>query len=124
MLKKEILLVILSFIVSYLLILVFDIGCPLNKIFGIDCAGCGVTRMCLAILKFDFYQAFRFNPFVFILISVFLLYLLYVLICILLKKRYFKIGFKTFIVIIILFIGFGILRNINGFEFLRPTIIK
>lgn len=122
--KKEILLVILSFIVSYLLILVFDIGCPLNKIFGIDCAGCGVTRMCLAILRFDFYQAFRFNPFVFVLMIVFVLYLLYVIICIIFKKKYLKIGFKTFLVIIILFIGFGILRNINGFEFLRPTIVK
>ena len=122
--KKEILLVLLSFIVSYLLILLFDIGCPLNKIFGIDCAGCGVTRMCLAILRFDFYQAFRFNPFVFILILIFIIYVLYMFVCMILKKNYFKIGFKTIMIIIVLFIGFGILRNINGFEFLRPTIIK
>lgn len=122
--KKEILLVLLSFIVSYLLILLFDIGCPLNKIFGIDCAGCGVTRMCLAILRFDFYQAFRFNPFVFILILIFIIYVLYMFVCMILKKKYFKIGFKTIMIIIVLFIGFGILRNINGFEFLRPTIIK
>jgi hypothetical protein len=80
--------------------------------------------MCLAILRFDFYQAFRFNPFVFILVLIFIIYVLYMFVCMILKKNYFKIGFKTIMIIIVLFIGFGILRNINGFEFLRPTIIK
>ncbi len=122
--NKETLLVIISFILSYLLFIVIDIGCPLKVLFDIDCAGCGVTRMILSILKLDFYQAFRFNPFMFITIIFMIIYLVYVFICMILKREYFKIGLKTIIVIIILFIGFGVLRNINGFEYLRPTIVS
>ena len=124
MLKKEHLVVFLSLIFSYFLFIIFDIGCLLNKIFGIECAGCGVTRMFLSILKFDFYQAFRFNPFVFVFLIVSLLYFIYVLVCKLIKKRYFRIGIKTLIVVLVLFVCFGIIRNINGFEFLKPTIVN
>ncbi len=122
--NKELLIVIISFIISYLLFIIVDIGCPLNTLFGIDCAGCGVTRMLLSILKLDFYQAFRFNPFMFITIIFMILYLVYVFICMILKRAYFKIGLKTIITIVVLFIGFGVLRNINGFEYLRPTIVR
>lgn len=122
--KSELLILVVSIIASYLLIYLLDIGCPINKIFGIECAGCGLTRMFLAIFKFNFYQAFRFNPCMFILLAFFVLYFIYVIICKLLRKKYFKLGFKTAIVIVVLVIGFGILRNINGFEFLKPTIVK
>ena len=39
--------------------------CIIKNLFGIDCAGCGATRMFGALLKLDFYQAFRYNPFMF-----------------------------------------------------------
>lgn len=122
--KKEVFILVISIVISYLCIFLFDIGCPINKLFGIECAGCGLTRMFLAIFKFDFYQAFRFNPCMFILLVMFVIYVFYVLICKLLHKNYFKIGFKTSLVLIILVIGFGIIRNINGFEFLKPTIVR
>lgn len=122
--KSELLILVVSIVASYLLIFFLDIGCPINKIFGIECAGCGLTRMFLSIFKFNFYQAFRFNPCMFILLVFFILYFVYVIVCKLLHKKYFKLGFKTAIVIVVLIIGFGILRNINGFEFLKPTIVK
>ena len=122
--KSELLILVVSIVASYLLIFFLDIGCPINKIFGIECAGCGLTRMFLSIFKFNFYQAFRFNPCMFILLVFFILYFIYVIVCKLLHKKYFKIGLKTAIVIVVLIIGFGILRNINGFEFLKPTIVK
>ena len=118
------LLLLISFFINLWVVVSFKIECPWYKYFEIDCAGCGATRMLFSILKLDFYQAFRFNPFIFICLLLLLVYLVYVLICKLLKKRYFKLGFKTAIVFIICMIIFMILRNINGFEFLKPTIVS
>ena len=64
----------------------------------------------------------------FILFAAVVLYGIYLLICKLLKKKPIKIGKKGWIIIstiiVILLIIFTILRNINGFEFLKPTIIN
>lgn len=48
----------------------YNIGIPclINKIFGVYCSGCGLTRACVAMLNLDFYQAFRYNAFSVILI--------------------------------------------------------
>ena len=40
--------------------------CPIKKFLGLYCPGCGVTRMLYSILKGQFYQAFRYNPLIFI----------------------------------------------------------
>ena len=44
--------------------------CVFKNLFDIECAGCGGTRMFLSILKLDFYQAFRYNPYVFSLLVI------------------------------------------------------
>ena len=72
----------------------------------------------------DFYQAFRFNPFVFTLLVLAIIYLLYVVVCIVFKKNYIKIGAKTMIILVVFLLLFMIFRNINGFEFLKPTIVR
>ena len=48
----------------------YNIGfpCAVNKMFGIYCSGCGLTRAGVAMLQLDFYQAFRYNAFSLILI--------------------------------------------------------
>ena len=50
----------LLYIVLYLL----GIGCPIKFCTGISCAGCGMTRAWLSILKLDFGEAFHFHPLV------------------------------------------------------------
>ena len=45
----------------------FYIPCFFHKITGFYCPGCGITRMLLSLLHLDFYQAFRWNPFLFLL---------------------------------------------------------
>ncbi len=95
--------------------------CIIKNLFGIDCAGCGTTRMFKSILMLDFYQAFRYNPFMFILICVSLLYLVYVIIMKLLKKKIWFPNVKWLYAFLVLIILFMILRNIPGFEFLLPT---
>lgn len=47
------------------------IPCIFHTITGFYCPGCGVTRMCLALLRLDFKAAFYYNPAVFILLPVF-----------------------------------------------------
>lgn len=36
--------------------------CVFNQITGLKCPGCGVSRMCLALLRLDFKRAFYWNP--------------------------------------------------------------
>lgn len=36
--------------------------CPLNKITGLHCPGCGATRCVGALVRGDFEQAFAYNP--------------------------------------------------------------
>ena len=99
--------------------------CIFHEITGLHCPGCGVTRMISSILRLDFYQAFRYNPLVFILSPFLLIYGIIKLYegmydKFILNKRFEKI-IVTFV--IILLVIFGILRNIEMFNFLAPTII-
>ena len=52
----------------------FYIPCFFHKITGLYCPGCGITRMVLSLLHLDFYQAFRWNPFLFLLTPLFIVY--------------------------------------------------
>ena len=36
--------------------------CLFRQVTGLKCPGCGVTSMCLALLRLDFAAAFRWNP--------------------------------------------------------------
>ena len=126
--KKKIIIAILLLIllIIYLLLgnyLHLYIDCPIKKITGLYCPGCGITRMFLSLLKLDFYQAFRYNPLLFITLPVFLFFIGN---AILTKKTplYNKVPDKIWIVVIVLFIGYGVLRNIPFFDFLAPTLIK
>lgn len=119
--RKEYLIIFLLLIGYYILHLVFDITifCPIFKLTGYFCPGCGITRMFEALFHLKIYQAFRFNPLVFILLIIFLFEKIYEII----KRK--KVIIKPYLTYILLFIVilFGILRNIPGFEFLQPTYL-
>ena len=116
--KKEF--IVLAIIVFYSL----SFGCLFHKITGLYCPGCGITRLLLAILKFDFYQAFRFNPLVFILLIVYLLYEVINLILKLLKRNKIKVNKYVLYFILIIIVAFGIMRNFPAFYYLKPTLIS
>ena len=40
----------------------FGIPCVFRLITGLQCPGCGVSRMCMALLRLDFRAAWRANP--------------------------------------------------------------
>ncbi|MBO5388970.1 MAG: DUF2752 domain-containing protein [Lachnospiraceae bacterium] len=117
-----------SFIAVLLLIIVYskltlDIGvvCPFKEIFNIECPGCGGTRMAISLLHLDFYQAFRYNPFI--------LSTLPILAYVYCKQAYLYIRYniliewldKFLVIYAILLLLFGIVRNIDMFSWLAPT---
>lgn len=100
------------------------IDCPIHYLFHIYCPGCGLTRMIISIFKLDLYQAFRYNPYIFILLVLFILYGIYVLIRYIFSKKKPHISIKVLIGIFISLIVYMILRNIPLFDFLAPTQIN
>ncbi|MBQ8892456.1 MAG: DUF2752 domain-containing protein [Bacilli bacterium] len=110
-------------LINIILVLIFEFPCPWKSNFNIDCAGCGATRMFKSLLNLEIYQAFRFNPFLFCLLIFALFYLIYIFICKVRKKAYYKIKDRDLLILLILVILFTILRNIPGLEFLKPTVV-
>lgn len=104
---------------------IFDVGvvCPLYELFGWNCPGCGGTRMAVSLLKFEFYQALRYNAYVFITLPI----LAYVF----LRQTYVYIRYNKLINWIDKFlvwyavglVSFGILRNTSIFRWLAPTTV-
>lgn len=121
---KNYILVFIAFIINVFIVLVFPFECPWKKNLGIDCAGCGATRMIRSIFKLDFYQAFRYNPLIFILLILFIIYLIYILICKIIKKNFYIFNEKWLGILLFILISFTILRNIGMFGFLKPTLIR
>jgi hypothetical protein len=126
MIKKIILLISLciAIIIAYNMKITLD--CPIYKITGLYCPGCGITRCIIALIHLDIYSAFRYNPLVFILLPFLITYLFYKIDIWLFEKKD-KIsqkltGYPIYSLIIILII-YGILRNISIFSWLAPTEI-
>ena len=123
--KKEIkkyLIIILILLIYFVIgkITGFYIPCPIHKITGLYCPGCGITRMFIYISKLDFYHAFRSNMLLFILFPFALLLFIDNLYSIVKNKRpyYQKINNKVWYILIIILVIYGILRNI--FPILAP----
>ena len=115
--------IIVVFIIIYLIvgkIAHFYIPCPIHELTNLYCPGCGVTRMLLAILRLDFYKAFRYNPLAFILLPVAIVLVIDNLYKSYKNKTpiYKKIDDKIWYILIFILIVYGILRNI--FPILAP----
>ena len=118
MMKKKINLSLL-FIVGVLFIqkTKFYFPCLFQKLTNFYCPGCGITRMILSILKFDFYQAFRYNP------LVFLLFITFFPLKLLLRNVSKKSKEYASYLLLFVVIFYGILRNVEFFSYLKPTIV-
>ena len=123
--KKNILIKIVICILGILAIQIYyecdvKIPCIFFELTGLYCPGCGITRAFFSLLKLDIYQAFRYNILVITLLPFLLLYFIYKYI---LEGRK-KIPNLIWIILLIITILFGILRNIPLFSFLKPTLIS
>lgn len=98
--------------------------CPILKYFHIYCPACGVTRMILSVLELDFYQAFRFNPLIFILLVILILFSIVQMFTFINKRKLIHINNKVYIGLVIVLIAYTIMRNMECFSFLLPTIVN
>lgn len=122
---RDIIVLIVIFLIYAVLIISFDIGipCVFYEITGLYCPGCGITRLCLSLFEGDIYQAFRYNPIIFIDLPI--LFILFVLNIFLKKNK----NIKKITDVIIIFLAtitiiFGVIRKIPIFSFLAPTQIR
>ena len=124
--KKKIAISIIAIIFLLLVVLkIIKVPCIFHEITGLYCPGCGITRMIISIIHFDFYQAFRYNPLIFILSPILIVISSIEIFCYLfdIENKYIKKYDKLLIILIVLLILFGILRNIPLFSYLKPTKI-
>ena len=108
--------IILGIGLAYLLFVLlsgFRIPCVFYELIGLKCPGCGITRMIVSIARFNFTDAFRYNPFLFITGPFILIYLA------ISEAKYVLYGnrkmgnWEIFILIeLTLAIAYGVLRNI------------
>ena len=122
--KMKLILILISFLIIYFILNeLLDVGIPclFYEITGYYCPGCGITRLLFSLLKLDFYQAFRYNPLIFILIIITGIYWLVKFIL----KKFINISIAipnyVYYILLVIVIIFGILRNIPMFDFLSPT---
>ena len=101
----------------------FYIPCLFHKLTNLYCPGCGITRCIVSLLKGNISEAFKYNQLVFILLpflTIYFIYKIYLYLTNSQDKIIKKIPNITWIILLIITILFGILRNIKYFTFLRP----
>lgn len=117
--KKRILNIIVLIILLIIILLyslkileIIKFKCIFKELFGIYCAGCGTTRMIKALLKLDIYNAFIYNPVMFIYFILFGIYFIYNAILYIKEARIKKPKFCIVIILIVILFVYMLLRNI------------
>lgn len=95
------------------------IPCPFHALTGLSCPGCGVSHMCLALLRLDLAAAFRYQPA--LLLSLPILGVLFVQFA----AQYVRTGSlrgtrrqnRVICGLIVWFLLFGVVRNLPGVPF-------
>ena len=101
----------------------FSIPCLFHQITGYYCPGCGITRCLFSLLERKIYQAFMYNQLVFILLPFIILYFIYTTYVYIFNKKNTiinKIPNYMYIILLIIVISYGIIRNLDFFPYLRP----
>lgn len=90
------------------------IPCIFNYISGLKCPGCGISRMCMALMRFDLESAFHYNMVLFILSPVLSLVFAYQIYRYIRfnETRLTKVQSAVIYIAIALLIFWGIFRNI------------
>lgn len=101
----------------------WGIPCPLYLVSGKYCPGCGVSRMCMALMRLDFKAAFGYNALLMTLLPVGAVFgirrwLIYV------KTGATDMDIPENVAVIVAFVltvAFWILRNLPQYAFLAPA---
>ncbi len=111
----------------FLLVTIFKVGlpCPIHAVTGKFCPGCGISRMCVSMLRLDFPAAYRSNRLLFILLPFFFVYLagkewIYIRRG---SRNTGKIETAVLALVTAALLVFGVLRNMEAFDYLQPMMI-
>lgn len=94
----------------------YAVPCLFREVTGLLCPGCGITHMCLALMRLDFAEAWRANRFLFVLSPAIVGLILYNAICWIrtgsnCSQKGFSLIGKAFVVSLVIW---GIVRNMLG----------
>ena len=91
-----------------------SIPCLINKCFGVYCPGCGLTHAANALLRLNFYEAFKYNALSVILLPGLFIFLLVVIWNFVFKKQRILIKLNVYYLVILagVLVVYGVLRNI------------
>ena len=105
--------------------LVFNVGfvCTVHEVTGLNCPGCGATRMAIELIHMNIYQAFRYNPFIFVTAPIIFVVYAWQSAVYVKYNKFLKYLDKFLITYAILLLSFGIIRNIKIFSWLAPTVV-
>lgn len=95
--------------------------CIFNSFTGYYCPGCGVTRAVISLFRGQLYQAFRYNSIIFIDIPIILFLEIFVKLFGKNNEKIKRVSNIILIILVILTIMYGVLRNIPSFSYLAPT---
>ena len=115
---------LLLLLAYYAVVRLFHVGIPclVYRIFGVYCPSCGVSRMCVALLRGDLVGGFRNNPFAFFALPILAVVLLRQTVLYVLRGESILSVIERILLWGLFFasILFGILRNIEAFSVLAP----
>ena len=90
----------------------FGIPCLFNQITGLQCPGCGTSRMALAVMRLDFAEGFMYNPVAFVTVPVWILISIGCYLGRPASLRQGKVLLGIFYVNVAAYVVFGIVRNL------------
>ena len=116
LLKKTVVtLVILAAYYLFVRLTGLAIPCLFHEITGLKCPGCGISHMCMHMVRLEFREAFICNPLMFLLLPVFAILLAFKLIFmpdwLETRSKAYRIGEKVCLVAVL---AYWVVRNIIG----------
>ncbi len=117
--RKDYIIIIIVVTVMAILVLMerIAIPCIFNKVTGLYCPGCGITRAIRALLKGNIAESFHNNALLYTVLPVVgIVEIIYRLT----KRKYKKMYNIILILALISALVFGVLRNLPQFSFLAP----
>lgn len=104
--KRELCNLIIPIALFYVLLESIGITCPIKYITGVSCAGCGMSRALLSLLRLDFKQAFHYHP---LFLFPFIAFTIYVF-----KNKFSKKTYNSlFMIIIFIMLAVYFIRMFN-----------
>lgn len=103
----------------------FRLICPFQRLTGLACPGCGITTMINRLFHLEFKEAVSENYAISVLFPVFaVIYSVKAIFkpkCLQNNGRLFNVTTWTAVVLLLIF---GVVRNLDGFEFLLPSYMR